>query len=175
MKHDTEEKHIRNKELKFKLTKDDIARKATEAAKISLELTAHRIHSAVVRGELRDKEGSLETNLSETLNVISDGFELRYVNCVERKDFTTNKVEYMFEDQVIESRVMTGSELQREIPFPKREKTDGRMSAAGKSPLDDEPETKEDVDVINRASLSDPAKLVVRRKRPQSVLGGANE
>lgn len=155
MKPDIEEREIKNKELRFPLTHEDVERKAREAAAISSDLTAHRIESKKIRTELSGKEAGLENGLARTLNIISEGHEVRSVDCIERRNFDENKVEYLFEGKVIEDRPMTGSERQREMFDEVSSAPDHRKAAAGDFDDDDEP-----------VDLSIPTHIL--RKKPEA-------
>jgi hypothetical protein len=129
-----EERNL-TKELEFKLSSADFERIGREAAQIQHELTAHRIEEKKIKTELKDKRVGLENGLARVLKVIEQGTEVRQVDCIERKNFSENKVEYVFNGEVIESRPMEGHERQMELdPADKtivRRKRDGRALAAG--------------------------------------------
>lgn len=141
MGHDIEERELVNKELEFKLSSGDYERIGKETASISAELTAWREQARTERLAWNDKISSHEDNVARLLSVIQAGKEVRMVNCTERKNFTENKIEYLFEGEVIESRAMMGEERQQEMHDAITGGRDPRMAAAGDHSLDEDEST----------------------------------
>lgn len=135
MSQDVEERELVNKELEFKLSSADYERIGKETAGISAELTAFREQKRTEQLAWNDKISSHEDNVARLLSVIQAGKEVRMVNCIERKNFTANQVEYLFNGEVIEGRALTGEERQQEMHLAitggKVIETDFRKAAAG--------------------------------------------
>lgn len=115
MGHDIEERELINKELEFKLSSSDYERIGKETATLSGELTVWKEQKRTEQLAWNDKIHSHEDNIARLLKTIQEGKEVRMVNCTERKNFTENKIEYVFQGEVIESRALTGQERQQEM------------------------------------------------------------
>ena len=142
MSPDIEERELVNKELEFKLTSADYERIGKETAGISAELTAFREQKRTEQLAWNDKISSHEDNVARLLSVIQAGKEVRMVNCTERKNFTENKIEYIVNGEVIESRALTGEERQQEMHLAvtggKVIPTDFKKAASGDDEDDDD-------------------------------------
>lgn len=114
MKDETEDRTLR-KELNFPLSPGDFERVAKEAAGISQQLTADRLEYKQIRLEWKDKISGNETALARVLDVIQQGHEMRMVDCIERRNFSKNLIQYLVDDKVIEERAMTALERQQEM------------------------------------------------------------
>jgi hypothetical protein len=101
--------------LQIPLTHEDVERMAKEAAEISQALTADRIEFKKIRTEWKDRIVGSENALSRVLKVIQVGHEEKEVDCIERRIFAENKVQYIVNDKVIEERAMDAEERQMEM------------------------------------------------------------
>lgn len=150
MSYDTEERTLTNKELAFPLSADDYKRIGEEAANISLDITSDEMQLKQIVSERKEIIAGKYGALSAKLKIIHDGKEVRMVDCVERKNFTLNKIEYLFNGIVIEERPMEYGERQTVIDFKSR--------AAGDHDLDDEGtviEPPERVEVVKENNVVD--------------------
>lgn len=166
MGYDIEERLLVNKELRFKLTEHDFAERGKEASQISKDLDAYRLESKQIRAERTEKEKALESSLSHTLGIISEGHEVRQTNCKEVRNFTLNKVEYVVDGIVIEDRPLSSEERQREMQLidgngGKVVQGDFKKAAAGDKDGDGEedadfvPEGPEPVECAKENALTD--------------------
>lgn len=126
------------KELTFTLDNDGLARIAHDAASISSQLNRDRIEFKKIKTEWKDKIVGGESALSKLMEVIERGTETKMSECIERRKFHENKVEYIVDGKVIESRAMDAEERQMEIDpndktviIRKHPRVDGRALAAG--------------------------------------------
>lgn len=143
MGHDIEERELVNKELLFNLSSADYERIGKEASVLSGELTVYRETKRKEQLEWNDKISSHEDNVARLLKIIQEGKEVRMANCLERKDFTENKIEYLVDGVVIESRALTGGERQQEMHLAitggKVLQPDFKKAASGDDEDDDNP------------------------------------
>lgn len=149
MTQDIEDRTLR-KELEIPLSHADVERLAKEAAGISDALTKDRIEFKKIKTEWKDRIDGLQNGLARVLTVIQAGKEARTVDCVERRNFTENKVQFLFDGQVVEERAMTSHERQQEmevvmgggVPIDEKAgvvvRPDFKKAAAGDDELTDE-------------------------------------
>ncbi len=139
------------KELTFTLDNDGLARIAHDAASISSQLNRDRIEFKKIKTEWKDRIVGGESALSKLMLVIERGTETKMVECIERRKFAENKVEYIVDGKVIEERAMDAEERQMEIDpndktviIRKHPRVDGRALAAGLDDDDDDDDTEDD-------------------------------
>lgn len=110
------------RQLPFKLSDEEKARKGEEAAKINakadkamlLKKSDMDMHNKMIK--------SLVVKRDVLLKSINEGIEHREVNCVEVKNYDDNKIEYWYEGEVLDSRDMRPEDRQQTLTEPKAKK-----------------------------------------------------
>ena len=130
--------------LEFKLEEHDYVEKGKEAAMVAKDIGDLEREFKAARDEQKSRLGKRENELQAILQTIRQGTELREVECVEEKDFVSNKVSYIFQGEVKHERPLELHERQAEMkvfseqePPPRRRRRDTRQEAAGEKTEDE--------------------------------------
>lgn len=106
--------------LTFILTEDEVRSKGIEAANVAYELGKKESEFDEVKKEWKKKIDRDEAELKGILSTIRAGKEDRHVKCLERKNFETHTVQYIYDGYVMFERPMEEHEMQFEMMnFPK--------------------------------------------------------
>lgn len=105
------------KEFLFKLTDAEVNEKGKVAAKARAGAAKLELQFEEVKDGWKAKIKVQENLRDAALDVIHAGEEKRTVDCVMVKNFNEKKVEYWFEDKVLDTRPMTADELQVDMPL----------------------------------------------------------
>lgn len=113
--------------LPFKLTAEEKAEKGELAAKMDKQIEAAlEVKKAEVKTHT-EKISALEKKRRAALTAIGEGVERREVTATEVKNYEKNRVEYWFEDKMLEDRIMTPDDRQQALKPIKG----GKKSAKG--------------------------------------------
>lgn len=134
---DVDQKEI-EREIVFKLTEQEVADKGRECAFLDLELAKIRMQFKSVKEEWMAKIKTVDSQRIEISSIIRSGEEPRKVKCLEAKDFKANTVYYIFNDEVVDERVLEAHERQPGFAMPRS------PSGASDSEEDLESEAKQD-------------------------------
>lgn len=136
---DVESKTV-TKQLEFKLEEHDYVEKGKQAAMVAKDIGDLEREFKAARDEQKNRLGKRENELASILQTIRQGTELREVECVEEKDFVSNKVSYIFKGEVMHERALEPHERQAEMHIaepPRRRRRDTRQEAAGEKTEDE--------------------------------------
>lgn len=101
--------------LPFNLTDAEKATRGLEAAKLNTDIAQLTIEKKMATEEYSAKIKDRTARRNDLLTQIDDGKENREVECVEVKNFESNKVEYYFEGEKITERDLTEEDKQLEL------------------------------------------------------------
>lgn len=129
--------------VNVKLTNTDIANLGDEAAKLKAERdTAEadlKKHIEEVTKPLKAEIEQKTAKIENILDNINKREESRTVECIERKIFNANTVQYYFNGDLVEERAMEPGERQGEFPEVKHgELVDGDEGLEARPATDDE-------------------------------------
>ena len=101
--------------LNLPLSKEEVSKKAHEAAKYSQEVNKYE----AIRKEQSDKYKAIidanSAKMHQNLNDISTGTSKREVSCEEIKDFDKKTVSYRYQGKIVETRQLTEEDKQLEF------------------------------------------------------------
>lgn len=106
------------REIKIKLTEQDVLSKATAAAQLNHEIGELDTELEEHKKRIKTQSTPKEEALKEHLEVIQEGFERKVVEVEVRPDYAKNLVEYYYEGQVVESRNMDSEDRQLDLVTP---------------------------------------------------------
>ena len=109
-----EEKSV-DRDLTFILTEDDFSAKGKLAGRLSADLNKSRNEFESVKKDWKGKIEEKEGELSSVLATIRRGEEVRRVKCIERKDYNSNIVHYIFNGEVMHERPLEINERQMRL------------------------------------------------------------
>lgn len=101
--------------LTFKLTRSEVEDYGRKAADVAYDLSNATNEFDDIKKSFKRRIDSLDANMTGILSTIKAGKEDRHVKCIERKDFTQNKVFYVHEGHVMDERAMDDNEKQFQI------------------------------------------------------------
>lgn len=104
-----------SKDLTFKLTETEFADKGKKAAALNLDLFKTNTEFEDIKKDFKSRIAATELEIAKTLKVIREGEETRNVRCQMVKKFEENRIEYVFNGTVMESRTMEAYERQMEM------------------------------------------------------------
>lgn len=105
-----------SKDLAIKLTEAEFAEKGKAAAEKRQEINKLEIEFEFIKKGFQSKIKLAEAELSETLRIISAGYETREVECEEKADFDRGVVEIHYKGDLYEERPMTPFDRQATLP-----------------------------------------------------------
>ncbi len=103
------------KALTFKLTKDDKASFMDKSAEYDAQIADFEKKKKDSADNFNAKIKELEEKRLKISGVVRAGEESRTVKCVEERDYAGNAVRYFFNGVLMEERLMTVDERQREL------------------------------------------------------------
>ena len=105
--------------LPVRLEYDEIRLKGMRIATLEAEVEAIEEEKKAVTGDFKSKIDGRRTEISALSRQVNERQEYRQVEVIERKDWVERTVETVRTDtgEVVDSRPMSPSELQRPIPF----------------------------------------------------------
>lgn len=118
------EETIVSKEIEIKLTNIDKAHMADEAADAQVALTSTETEFKGIKNDYSQRIKKLKAKIETTLEAVNTGVISRNVQCVMKKIYSSNIVQYVYEGEVIEERAMTDQDRQPKLFAPTMEGTE---------------------------------------------------
>lgn len=158
---------IIEKEVKFKLTPEEKNKMADMAAELSAERNRLASEFAEQSKATRSVLKAKQLEIDRLLACHKNGIEIREIKVTERLDYTAGTVEYIHNNEIIESREMVGDEKQMKFgdnPTKKIKK--------GKKPTKAERDPAKNLtpEELKAKDLADVHKLETGRKTKRSAV-----
>lgn len=103
------------KDFYFELTEKDRVEKSNQLGELFHEKSELTTELEVTKNRINPQVKDLDGRISHVLGLFDVGRELRTVECMEKFDYATDKVEYIFEGEVMDSRAMNDADRQLEF------------------------------------------------------------
>lgn len=116
---------IVNKTLTFNLSEEEILEKARTATVARQDLRKKLAEFDVAKSKFKNEIAELEDIRDVNLDLVHEEKEERRVDCIERRNFESGEVEYLFNGEIMHKRPMMIEERQVEMPIQQRQP--GRM------------------------------------------------
>ncbi len=158
--------------LPFKLNDEDKARKGEVAAQLNKQLEAAQDAKKKDAAKHNEKIGDLTKKVSAQLKMISEGVERRPVECTMVKNFESNKIEFWYEQEILEERDMTPADRQLDLTEKEKKaakKTEKWQKMAPKHKAKGYKEDDEtDPEVVKSAEIASIHRLETSKKGASS-------
>lgn len=103
------------RQLKFTLTKEELAAKAKDAGRLARELGEMNSSFEEIKKSWKGKIALKEGELRSVERICDDGFEQRTVEVMEEHDYNAHLVRYVYRGEVMEERAMEPHERQLDL------------------------------------------------------------
>lgn len=104
-------------EVNLPLTANEKVRRGERALQMLDEKDGLEIERKQVADKYKARIKGLEVTAKKLLQEFQTSTELRTITAIERRNFTTNRVEYMFRGKIIKTRELTFADRQDELPL----------------------------------------------------------
>lgn len=119
----SKKKAIQEKKMKreftFELTEKEVVTYARKTATLTKQRNDIEAEFNNIKSTFKAKIDEKETEIASLLQAIEKGSEIRLTECIERKDFNKEVVEYVAGSKILETRDMTEEEKQMELNLDK--------------------------------------------------------
>lgn len=105
------------KDVKFKLTEEQIIEKGKSAAQLDNEILELESQLVNLKTKFKSDIGSKRSRLQELLSLLHEGFYFQNVEVEVNKNFEANKVEYLYNGEIVDSREMVEDDREQELPL----------------------------------------------------------
>lgn len=138
------------KECTIDLTSDEIVELAKLAASTERAITEAEVEFDGVKKIHKGKIEELEGEMRAILSKIRESNRTEVIECTEIKNYFENKVSYFMGEKLIEERIMTGDELQKDLFARQAQDTprDAEFEAKGKELFQESAKPSDVQDVI---------------------------
>jgi len=123
------EKRDMKKHFWIQLSDKELAKLGTDSGKLRGKINIRKDKFDDMKKKESAEIKELETELAGMLHTLGTGKEQREIECIEVKDFGKKEVRYMAGKKVLQSRNMTGEELQTAMVFNKTQKIVDKASS----------------------------------------------
>lgn len=162
----TPEGETMQKVLSITLEEAEKAERADLLADLQIEKTSVESEKREVSSKYRLRIKALTESINKLSRAVKNGFEERNVECTMIKNFSENRVEYWYKDQMLESRDMTADDRQAEMQIAEDEETHTPSRRRRSfTEMSQPPEREED-------EVSEVIKMETSRKTKRSSIDG---
>lgn len=115
---DVEKTEIRS--IKVDLTERELLDKGQCAAELKDKIDKMNIEFNGYKKDIKNKIGILDFEQQHLLIQMKEKKELRDINCVVKMDFEDNKVYYLYNGEIVDTRTMTYEDRQQKLALKER-------------------------------------------------------